>query len=200
MRLAVEHAVALVDGRAAQGLRQMTHARARRPEQEHVLSLQDEAAGGEFMDQGAIHLLVEIEIKGVERAVGVAEARLLDPARDQPVGDREDALRDQVGHAVRHARRRERIAHGRGKGREQAEAPLGRLEQDRAAVRTRVGLIKRGDHRAIREVGKQNRLCYRRLVQRNRLRVGTRRLVNSVVPTRGRLCFRKTRSLVNYSG
>ena len=57
---------------------------------------------------------------------------------------------------------------------------VGRFEQDRAAVRTRVRLIKGRDQGAIGQVRKQNSLCYRRLVQRNRLRVGKGRLVNSV--------------------
>ena len=114
--------------------------------------------------------------------------------------DREHPLRDQIADAVRHARRRARIGHRHREGRQQTEASIGRFEQDRAAVRTRVGLIKGRDQGTIDQVGKQNSLCYRRLVQRNRLRVGKRRLVNSVVPTRGRLCFRETRSIVNNPG
>ncbi len=114
--------------------------------------------------------------------------------------DREHPLRDQIADAVRHARRRARIGHRHREGRQQTEASIGRFEQDRAAVRTRVGLIKGRDQGTIDQVGKQNSLCYRRLVQRNRLRVGKRRLVNSVVLTRRRLCFSETRSLVNYSG
>ena len=46
-----------------------------RAEKQGVLALGDEARGGELVDQRAIHLLVEIEIKGVERAIGIAEAR-----------------------------------------------------------------------------------------------------------------------------
>ena len=84
--------------------------------------------------------------------------------------------------------------------REQAQAAVGRFEHDRTAVRTRMRLIKGGDQETIRQVRKENSLCYRRVVQRIRLRVGKRRLVNSVVPTRRRLCFSETRSLVNYSG
>jgi hypothetical protein len=114
--------------------------------------------------------------------------------------DREDALRQQIADPMRHARRRARIGDRRGESRQQAESSIGRVEQDGATVRTRVGLIKGGDQGTIREVRKENSLCYRRLVQRNRLRVGKRRLVNSVVPTRRRLCFSETRSLVNYSG
>jgi hypothetical protein len=59
-------------------------------------------------------------------------------------------------------------------------------------------LIEGCDQGPIGQVGKQNSLCYRRFVQRNRLRVGKRRLLNSVVPTRRRLCFSETRSLVNF--
>jgi len=127
-----------------------------------------------------------------------------EPVRVIAVGmatrDREDPLREQIADAVRHARRRARIGDRRGEGRQQAEVSVGRFEQHRAAVRTRVGLIKGRDQGAIDQVRKQNSLCYRRLVQRNRLRVGKRRLVNSVVRTRGRLCFSETRSLVNYPG
>ena len=52
----------------------MALAGARRPEEERVFALLDEAGGGELVDQHAIHLLVEIEIEAVERAVGIAEA------------------------------------------------------------------------------------------------------------------------------
>jgi hypothetical protein len=59
--------------------------------------------------------------------------------------NREDAPGDRIADAVRHPRRRARIGNGRGEGGQQAEAAIGGLEQDRAAVRTRVGLIKGGD-------------------------------------------------------
>ena len=44
MRLAVEDAIALLDGRAADRLGEMALAGAGRAEEEHVLALQDEAA------------------------------------------------------------------------------------------------------------------------------------------------------------
>ena len=62
--------MALQDGGAADRLREMTLAGAGRAEEEDVLALQDEAAGGQVVDQRAVHLLVEIEIEGVERAIG----------------------------------------------------------------------------------------------------------------------------------
>ena len=114
--------------------------------------------------------------------------------------DREDPLRDQIPDPVRHTRGRPPVGDGRGQGRQQTELSVGRLEHDCAAVGTRVGLIEGRDQGAIDQVRKQNSLCYRRLVQRNRLRVGKGRLVNSSVPTRRCLCFRETRSVVNYSG
>jgi hypothetical protein len=55
-----------------------------------VLPLGDEAAGGELEDEGPVHLLVEVELEGVEGLAGVAEARVLDPAFQQPVLAREE--------------------------------------------------------------------------------------------------------------
>ena len=51
VRFAVEDAVALLDRGAADRLREVALARARRPEEERVLALGDEAAGGEFEDE-----------------------------------------------------------------------------------------------------------------------------------------------------
>ena len=80
--------------------------------------------------------------------------------------DREDALREQIGDAVRDARRRPRIGDRRAERRQQPELAVGRFEHDRAAVRTRMGLIERRDQGPIGHVRKQNRLCYRQLVRR----------------------------------
>ena len=100
---AIEDAIALLDHRAADGLGQMTLARAGWAEKERVLALRDEAAGGELVDQRAVHLLVEIEIEGIERAIGIAEARLFVPALEQPVLPAQRARR-------RRASRRDRWA------------------------------------------------------------------------------------------
>jgi len=64
--------VALLDRRAADGLGEVDLAGARRAEQQHVFALADKARSGEIVDEGAIHLLVEIEIKAIESTVGVA--------------------------------------------------------------------------------------------------------------------------------
>src|SRR6266511_445779 len=74
--LAIEDAVALLDHGEANGLREMALARARRPQEEPVLVLGDEAAGGELEDEAPIHLLVELEVKGVERLAPVAKVGL----------------------------------------------------------------------------------------------------------------------------
>ena len=50
------------------------------------------------MDDGAVHLLVEIEIEGIERAIRIAETRLLVPALEEPVLPTEQL----VGHEHRH--------------------------------------------------------------------------------------------------
>ena len=83
----------------------------------------------------------------VDRIVGESVAII---AVGMAARDREDALGDQIPDAVRHARRIARIGDRRREGRQQAEVPVGRFEQDRAAVRTRVRLIKGRDQRADR--------------------------------------------------
>jgi hypothetical protein len=47
------------------------------------------------VDERAVHLLVEIEIEGVERAVGVAKVGVLDPARDEPVLPTDEFVADE---------------------------------------------------------------------------------------------------------
>ena len=98
--LAVDDAVALLDRRAADRLGEMALAGAGRAEEEHVLALGDEARGGELVDERAIHLLVEIEVEGVERAVGVAEARQLVAALEQPVLSALEFVGDERGDEI----------------------------------------------------------------------------------------------------
>ena len=52
--LAVDDAVALLDGGAADGLGDVTLARAGRADQQDVFALVDEARGGEFEDEGTV--------------------------------------------------------------------------------------------------------------------------------------------------
>ena len=83
----------------------------------------------------------------VDRIVGEPVAVI---AVGMATRDREDPLRDQIADAVRHARRRARIRDRRGQGRQQTQVSVGGFEQDRATVRTRVGLIKGRDQWADR--------------------------------------------------
>ena len=55
-------------------------------------------AGGQLVDQRAVHLLVEIKVEGVERAIGIAKARLFVPALEQSVLPTQQL----VGHERRH--------------------------------------------------------------------------------------------------
>ena len=71
-----------------------------RAEQEAVLSLLNEAAGGQVVDQGPVHLFVEIEIKRVEGAVAIAKAGLLDPARDASVLPPDEFVPDERGDEI----------------------------------------------------------------------------------------------------
>jgi hypothetical protein len=85
MCLAIDDTIALLDGRAPDRLGEMAFAGAGRAEKQRILTLGDEARGGKFVDERAIHFLVEIEIKIVEGAIGVAKARQLVPALEETV-------------------------------------------------------------------------------------------------------------------
>ena len=83
--LAVEDAMALLDRGEADGLHQVALPGAGRPEEQAVLVRGDEAAGGELEDEPAIHLLVEVEVEGVEGLAAVTEAGLRDAAGEEPI-------------------------------------------------------------------------------------------------------------------
>ena len=72
---AIDDAIALLDHAVADGLGQMTFPGPGWAQKERVFPLRDEAAGCQLVDQRAVHLLVEIEIEGIERASGIAKAR-----------------------------------------------------------------------------------------------------------------------------
>ena len=55
----------------------------------------DEAAGGELEDERAVDLRVEVEVEGVERLVGVAEAGLLDAPREQAILAADELVADE---------------------------------------------------------------------------------------------------------
>jgi hypothetical protein len=77
---AVEHAVTLLDGGVADGLRQVTLASAGRTEKQGVFVACDKSTGGEIEDQAAIHLLIEVKVEVVEGLLRVAELSLLFPS------------------------------------------------------------------------------------------------------------------------
>jgi hypothetical protein len=62
--------------------------------------LRDEAAGRELEDEGAIHLLVEVELEGVERLPDIAEAGVLDPALKESVLALQELVLDEGGEEV----------------------------------------------------------------------------------------------------
>ena len=98
--LAIDDAVALLDRRTADGLGEMACAGAGWPEEERIFALADKASRGQIVDERAIHLLVEIEIKMVERAIRIAEARLLMAPGKQPVLASLQLVTDERGHQV----------------------------------------------------------------------------------------------------
>ena len=100
VRLTIDHPVALQDGRAPNRLREMTFAGARRSEKQRVLAPGNKACGGEVVDERAIHLLVEIKVKGVERALRVAKAIELVPTLEQTVRPPAEFVADERGDEI----------------------------------------------------------------------------------------------------
>src|SRR5215472_16646163 len=96
MRLAVPHAVALLDGRLADGLRQMTLARAAGAEKESIFPLGNEGARGQVEDQTAVDLGIEGEIEIVQRLLRVAEGGLLAPPLQQALAATGELIGDQT--------------------------------------------------------------------------------------------------------
>lgn len=78
----------------------MALAGARRSEKERVLALLNEACSREFVDQHAVHLLVEIKIKGVERAVGISKAGEFVTAGQEAVFTALQFVRDERGDEI----------------------------------------------------------------------------------------------------
>src|SRR5262249_18309918 len=83
--LAVDDAIALLNRGTADRLRQMALAGAGWAEEEAVFPLTDEACRGELVNERAIHLLVEIEVKVIEGAIRIAEPRQLVATFEEPV-------------------------------------------------------------------------------------------------------------------
>src|SRR5204862_1412818 len=98
--LAVDDAIALLDRGASDGLGEMTLARTGWPQKERILPLRDEARRGELVDEGAIHLLVEIEIKIVEGPIGIAKASQLVASLEETVLSPAEFVGDERGHEV----------------------------------------------------------------------------------------------------
>ena len=70
------------------------------PKQERVLALRDEAPRGELVDQRAVHLLIEIKVKGVECGVRVAKACLFVSAFEQSVLPAQEFVRHERRHEI----------------------------------------------------------------------------------------------------
>ena len=100
MGLAVDHPIALLDGRLSDGLGKMTLPAAGWTEKQSVFMAGDEGAGGQIEDQTAIHLLVEIEVEVVEGPLWIAKLGLLAPSFQQSVAATREFVRDQAGEEV----------------------------------------------------------------------------------------------------
>ncbi len=92
--------MALPNGSQADGLSEVTLPGARRTEEESVFSAIDELGGGELEDQAAIHLLVEVEIEGIEGLVRLAKQSVLGTALEQPIGSDGELVGDERGKEI----------------------------------------------------------------------------------------------------
>src|SRR3989442_1428994 len=84
----------------AGSLGEMTLACAGRAEEDDVVALGEEAAGGELEDELAVHLLVEGEVEAVEGLVGIAKVGLLEPAGEEAVGAAGEFVLEEEGEEV----------------------------------------------------------------------------------------------------
>ena len=98
------------------------------------------------------------------------EQQLVDGVVGQVVGivaigmtarDAENPLADQVRERVPNLPSGALVGQTPGERLDQAVHALGRLEQDGAAVGTRVFLVERGDEGLVEQIREQNSLCYR---------------------------------------
>ncbi len=78
----------------------MTLPGARWTEKQSVFPPIDELGGSEIEDEAAIHLLVEIEVEGIEIFVGVAKLSVLDAALEQTIGSDGELVGDQRGDEI----------------------------------------------------------------------------------------------------
>src|SRR5262249_1683147 len=65
-----------------------------------VFPLLNEAPRREVVNEGAIHLPVEIEVEVVERALGIPKAGLLEPAGDEPILAADEFVADEGRHEI----------------------------------------------------------------------------------------------------
>src|SRR5262249_5073050 len=95
-----EHAMALLDHGEADGLSQVTLAGAGRAEEEGIGVLGDPAPGGQLEDESAIHLLVEVEIEGVQALADVPEGRLLQAPLQEAILAAQELVLNEAGEEI----------------------------------------------------------------------------------------------------
>jgi hypothetical protein len=97
---AIQHAVALLDDGVPDGLCAVTFAAARWTKKQGIFALSDPVRRGQFEDQIAIHLGVELEVEVVQALVGIAELRLFVASLQQPLAAAGQFIGDQRGDQV----------------------------------------------------------------------------------------------------
>ena len=127
------------------------------------------------------------------------EQQLLDRIVGEPIaivrigmatGETEDSLRHQILAACARTSPGCRVVdEAAGQADESARSARPPPEQHRAAIRARMGLVERRDEGLGDEIGKENSLCYRVVVQRQRLRVEKGSFSNGFLPSEAFLLY-----------
>ena len=115
-------------------------------------------------------------------------------------GEPVDALGQQILERVPHFPRLPIIDEASGEAIDQPVARVRGLEQDRAAIRARVGLIERRDEGFVEEVWEEDSLWYRFVAQSKASVVGKSSCGNGFVPCGGFCVSTEIGPFVNYPG
>jgi hypothetical protein len=145
-----------------------------------------------------------IAVDGIASEQEFVDRVLREPIRviriGMAAGESIDALRQQILERVPHLPRLPIIDEAPGEALDQAVARLRGFEQDRPAIRTRVGLIKCRDQRFVEEVWEEDSLWYRFVAQSEASVVGKSSCGNGFVPCGGFCVSTEIGPFVNYPG
>ncbi len=158
-----------------------------------ILEARDRGLRGERVAVDGIAAQQELVNRVVREPVGVIGIRIA-------AGEAEDPLGQQVPERVPHLPRLPIVDQATREAIDQAVRAFGGVQQDRAAIGTRVRLVEGRDQRFVEEVRKQNGLWYRVAAQAKASVVEHSSCGNGFVPCGGFCVSIEIGPFVNYSG